>query len=281
MSVTELKMKTESEKVDIKKLICDYSEFPLEKARALPAEAFIDEEYYQWEEEYILKSSWLSVAHVSQISEPGDYINLDFLGEKLSVVRDNNGEIKVFSRVCVHRGVDMMPPEYGHKSSGNCQQFRCPYHHWVYGLDGNLKGAPFMKDHEEVVNEKLKLHEFRSAIWQGFVFVDFSGKCEPIEKQFGGLEQFIGRWRMSELEMVADIEWDCSFNWKVIVENFMEPYHHVGAHHSIFQPTLPAQHCWPEPEGDHYLVCHLPLAKQLQDEVKEGKQNIDCQKRVP
>ncbi|MEM7027735.1 MAG: aromatic ring-hydroxylating dioxygenase subunit alpha [Pseudomonadota bacterium] len=274
MSAAEITFRTASTIESIQQSIIKQAELPLQKARALPAAAYTDEDYFNWEKDTILKRNWLSVAHISQIPEPGDYINLDFMDERISVVHDSKGKIHVYSRVCVHRGMDIMPPEFGHPASGNCKQFRCPYHHWVYNLDGKLKGAPFMKDHEEVKNEQLQLHEFRSEIWQGFVFVDFSGECEPLIEQFGGLEDFIGRWNIADMEMVAEKEWDCAFNWKVLVENFMEPYHHVGAHRTVFQPTLPAQYCWSEPEADFFQVCHLPLAQQLQKEVKAGKPQL-------
>lgn len=170
-------------------------------------------------------------------------MNLDLLGERISVVNAGTDGIRVLSRVCAHRGMDIMPPEFGHASQGNCDNFRCPYHHWVYALDGGLKGAPLMKDHPDVTGGHLSLHAFNSVVWQGFVFVNFSGDAEPINTQFGGLETHLARGQMDELVMVADIAWDCPFNWKVLVENFMEPYHHVGAHQSLFQPILPAQGC--------------------------------------
>lgn len=274
MSTAAYDLKPDSHLGVIKQGICNTAALPLGEARALPAEAYTDPHYFEWEKEHILKKQWLSVAHVSQVPNPGDYINLDMLGESISVVRGQDNQIRVLSRVCVHRGMDIMPPEFGHGASGNCQSFKCPYHHWVYGLDGNLKGAPFMKQHKAVVNDELKLHEFNSATWEGFVFVNLSGTCEPLTTQFDGMEKYLERWDMAGLEMVADIEWDCHFNWKVLVENFMEPYHHAGAHHTIFQPTLPAQHCWTEPEQDYYSVCHLPLDKQLQEKVKAGEPQL-------
>ena len=170
--------------------------------------------------------------------------------------------------------MDVMPPEFGHLSEGNCTQYQCPYHHWVYGLDGALKGAPFMKDHPEVAEKSLGLHEFTSAVWQGFVFVNLSGDAQPVSEQFAGLNTHLGRWKMADLTMVADIGWDCPFNWKVLVENFMEPYHHAGAHHTLFQPIMPAQGCWTDEEGEHFQVCHLPLSEQLQRKVKAGQPQL-------
>ena len=254
---------------------------PLSEARALPATAFTDEQYFHWESEHILKRQWLSIAHVSQLANTGDYVNLELLGERISVVNSGEKGIKVLSRVCAHRGTDVMAPEFEHQQAGNCKQYRCPYHHWVYGLDGKLKGAPLMKDHPEVAAKSLGLHEFNSAIWQGFVFVNLSGDAQAISEQFSGLNDYLDRWQMSELTMVADISWDCPFNWKVLVENFMEPYHHLGAHQTTFQPMMPAKGCWTDEEGEHFQVCHLPFAEQIQQKVTAGEPQFLSFKPVP
>lgn len=254
--------------------ILDTAARPLEAARALPAAAYTDADYFDWESRELLGRQWLAVAHVSQIPGPGDYLNLTVLGERLSVVRGADAAVRVLSRVCAHRGMDVMPPETGHAEQGNCRQFRCPYHHWVYDLDGRLKGAPFMKEHPEVAAGALRMHAFRSELWEGFVFVNFSADAPPLADSYAGLLPALARWRMSELVMAVDLSWDCPFNWKVLVENFMEPYHHAGAHHTLFQPLMPAQGCWTGVEADHYTVCHLPLADALRARVREGEPQL-------
>lgn len=263
------------ERIDaINQAILETAARPLSTARALPAAAYTDADYFAWETSEVLSREWLAVAHVSQIPKGGDYVNLTLLGERLSVVRGIDGTIRVLSRVCAHRGMDVMPPETGHAEQGNCRQFQCPYHHWVYDLDGRLKGAPFMKDHAMVAAGALKLHAFRSEVWEGFVFVNFSADAQPLVERYAGLLPFLARWRMDELVMVIDQIWDCPFNWKVLVENFMEPYHHAGAHHRLFQPLMPAQGCWAEAEAEHYTVCHLPFADSLQERVRAGEPQL-------
>jgi len=258
----------------INEAILDVAARPLGEACALPAEAYTDDDYFAWESSELLARQWLAVAHVSQIPDSGDYLNLMLLGERLSVVRGRDGEVRVLSRVCAHRGMDVMPPESGYTEKGNCRQYRCPYHHWVYDLDGSLKGAPFMKEHAAVTGGALRLHAFRSEVWEGFVFVNLSADAEPLAESYAGLLPCLARWRMGDLVMVVDQSWDCPFNWKVLVENFMEPYHHAGAHHTIFQPLMPAQNCWTESEAEHYTICHLPLADALRERVRAGEPQL-------
>ena len=42
--------------------------------------------------------------------------------------------------MCVHRGVEVA------QGCGNAKAFKCPYHGWIYDLDGRLTGAAYMKE---------------------------------------------------------------------------------------------------------------------------------------
>jgi phenylpropionate dioxygenase-like ring-hydroxylating dioxygenase large terminal subunit len=72
---------------------------------------------------------------------------------------------------------------------------------------------------------------------------------------------------MAELEVVIEQSWDCPFNWKVTVENWMESYHHLGIHHDTLQPMMPAKDTWTEREQPHFIRSHLPLKAALADEL--------------
>lgn len=246
------------------------AEKPLEESTTLPPAAYTSREHYDWEVEHVLKTEWLSVGHVSQIPKAGDYFNLDLFGEPMTVVRGKDGVIRTLSRVCRHRGMDVMPQEYGHATKGNARVFLCPYHFWSYDLDGQLKGAPEMSKSACFSRKDVCLPQFRTEVWEGFIFVTFSDTIAPVAERFEALHRNVGPWRMGELEVVVEAEWDCKFNWKVLFENFMEPYHHMGAHSKTFEPMLPARGCWTEDWHPHYTSAHLPLAPELQEKVKAG-----------
>lgn len=250
--------------------ILDTAGRPLEEAVTLPPECYTDPDHYAFEVEHILKREWLSVGHVSQIPNIGDYFNIDLFGEPMTVVRGKDGVIRTLSRVCRHRGMDVMPKEYGHATKGNARVFLCPYHFWSYDLDGQLKGAPEMQKSACFNRRDVCLPQFRTEIWEGFIFVTFDASLPPVTEHFRGLYENVGQWRMGELEVVLEKEWDCRFNWKVLFENFMEPYHHMGAHAKTFEPMLPARGCWTEDWQPQHTTAHLPLARDLQEAVKAG-----------
>ncbi|MEM6910352.1 MAG: aromatic ring-hydroxylating dioxygenase subunit alpha [Verrucomicrobiota bacterium] len=255
---------------------------PLEESTTLPKEAFTSEEFYAWEVEQVFRKEWFCLAHVSQIPANGDFLNLDVFGEPLLVVRDKSGTIRVLSRVCPHRAMDIMPPEFGHEGHGpaqwdeeksGCGQtriFLCPYHSWTFELDGRLKACPEMSEAKGFQRDEWALAEFRSEVWNGFIFVNLDGKApRSVSQQYADLQVKVGAWNLAEMEMVVSNEWEVPCNWKVLAENFMESYHHAGAHAKTLQPLMPAKGTWTEAEGAHSIRCHLPYREKLRKEIVE------------
>ncbi len=262
----------------IKRGIAEAAGLPLPRARTLPAEAYTSEAFYEWEAGHLLRDGWQCVAHLSQLPRPGDFLNLDLLGEPLIVVRGKDDAIRVLSRVCPHRAMDIMPPGFGYDGHGPAEAkpgepgcghtriFLCPYHAWTFELDGRLKACPEMHRAEGFSRDEVGLKVFPSEIWQGFIFVNLGGSAP----RFGeGLEEMaadIAAFGPAGLQLVVAREWDCPFNWKVLVEYFMESYHHLGIHHRTLQPMMPARDTWTEGERRRYVRAHLPY----KDSAKEA-----------
>ena len=99
------------------------ADLPLGQATTLPREAYSSEEFFAWECEHLFRPGWSAVAHVSQLPLAGDFINHDFLGEPLIVLRDKSGDVHVLSRACPHRGMDIMPPGFGHDGHRGLRNF--------------------------------------------------------------------------------------------------------------------------------------------------------------
>jgi phenylpropionate dioxygenase-like ring-hydroxylating dioxygenase large terminal subunit len=116
------------------------------------------------------------------------------------------------------------------------------------------------------------LREFRSEVWQGFVFVNLDGAAAftPAE-QWADFGTHLEKWSSQDLVVVDARSWECPFNWKVIVENFMESYHHVGAHLQTLQPMMPARDTWTEAERAHFIRCHLPYGAKERSAIGEAE----------
>lgn len=244
---------------------------PRERSEALAAGAYMDPDFAEFERTEIFRKEWISICHVSQLKKAGDFVRVDVAGEPLIAVHGKDGEIRVFSRTCKHRGMDVMPTGFGQPDEGNRRVILCPYHLWSYDLSGKLVGAPEMQHAEGFDRSEVCLHSFRMEIWEGFVFVNLSGDATPLAEQLADLNaKFIGKWDLASADVVWSAHWDCAFNWKVLVENFMECYHHLGAHRKTLEPFLPAKGCWTEPYHPHFSAMHLPLKDSMQDEIREA-----------
>ncbi len=253
-------------KPSVKELCRDIAEtaaLPLKESITLPRQVYTDPDFFEHEVETVLKRGWLTVAHVSQLKAPGDYLNLELLDEPLTVIRGKDDVIRVLSRVCPHRAMDVMSPESGAATKGNAGILVCPYHRWSFELDGALKGCPEMHLADGFRKEDWRLAEIRSAIWEGFVFVDLSGTAAPIETQFADFQRRVAPWRLGEMELMVELEWDCPFNWKVMIENWAESYHHLGSHHHTLNTVMPAHMTWTEPQTGNFLCAHLPYKPEL------------------
>ena len=243
---------------------------PAERATTLPRQAYIDESYFQFEAETTLKAGWICLAHVSQLKQAGNFLAVDLLGEPLVVTRDKAGGIHVLSRVCPHRAMDIMPEGFDYPRAGRASKLVCPYHSWTFDFDGRLKNCPEMHQIADFDRADWKLAEIRSEIWEGFVFANLSGDAPPLAEQFADLSRLIAPWKTGELDLVIEIEWDCQFNWKVMIENWIESYHHLGAHNTTLNPMMPAKDTWAEPEHPHFVHCHLPFKQKYAAEIEQA-----------
>lgn len=222
---------------------------PIGQATTLPATAFTDPAVYERECERIFRREWICAGRVDQVPEPGDYRTFDFLDEKLVVVRDESHEIRVLSRVCRHRGADML------QGSGNAKSLVCPYHSWSYRHDGTLLGAPHMAHVEALDRASCRLPAFRSEIWEGWIFVNLDPGAEPLGPRLAPLSRFLARYGMGDKVAVATATFPSPFNWKILVDNFMEAYHHIAIHRQSLEPAFPGARSWvPDNEGPYSLL---------------------------
>ena len=228
---------------------------PIEEARGLPNACYISDEYFETEKKQIFFSNWAAFAFISDAPNPGDVCPLDLLGMPLLLVRNKQGELKVFQNVCRHRGM-ILVEEPCHLRG----PIRCPYHSWSYDYDGNLVRTPYVggvgvDEHENICPKDLGLHEIRSHIWQGVVFVDVSGTAPAFEAANADL---LKRWAEFDQAYhiggsVSRFDMTLQTNWKLAVENYCESYHLPWIHPELNEIS---------PIDAHYHIEHENFAGQ-------------------
>ncbi len=138
--------------------------------------------------------------------------------------------------MCRHRGTAVEERE-----CGKAVRFQCPYHAWIYDLDGRLIRAKHTEDLEDFSFDTFGLTPIRCETWGGFVFLCFAdADVTP------PLREFMGDWfdhhasfgrEMATLRRAARLSYDVGANWKIVAENYSECYHCPPVHKMLNRLT--------------------------------------------
>ena len=204
---------------------------PFAEAEMLPSWCYTSEAFYHREVERIFLKAWNFIGRADRIPKPGDYFTLDFVGVPVVVVRGSDSEVRAFANTCRHRGSLVMSGE------GNCRRLTCPYHSWVYGLDGALVHAPEMNQTQDFDPAQYGLAQIRLELWAGFMFINFDPSAGSLGTWLGDLPELLSSYDLDSMVCVRRKEYDLACNWKEYVENAMEAYHV----HTVHKLTLQRQ----------------------------------------
>ena len=123
---------------------------PIEKASTLIPDAYTSDNFFALEQEKIFSNSWVAVGCLPKVRKQGDILVTEVAGRSILVVRGKKNKLMAFYNVCRHRGSKLL------NESCNIKKIRCPYHAWVYGLDGECLGTPIFQNGKHSDNETVK-----------------------------------------------------------------------------------------------------------------------------
>ena len=208
---------------------------PIERAKGLPNECYIDDAVYQHEQNTLFTNNWAAIGFGKDIPKPGAVKPVTFLGIPMLLVRAKDHSINVFQNVCRHRGMILVD-----KAQHLRGPITCPYHAWSYDLDGNLRKTPHIGgpdiDHLDSVQHcDYPLNKVRSHVWKDLIFVNVGADAPAFDDYASAVAE---RWREFDQPLFhggadssLEIHLDC--NWKLAVENYCEAYHLPFIHPSL------------------------------------------------
>ncbi len=212
---------------------------PLEQATVLPPAAYTDPAVLRLERERIFANEWLCVGRTADVPRNGHYATREVPSPhddsllSVIVVRGDDGVVRAFTNTCAHRCATLLDGQ------GSTARITCPYHAWVYRLDGQCIAAPYMQQTTEADGtpfnpDSHRLMELATEVWEGFVYVNQSPRPTPLAPRVAGLTDVVSRYRMEGYVPVAGgtDEWDT--NWKCLAENFLDAYHVFKVHKNTF-----------------------------------------------
>ncbi|HET7335103.1 MAG TPA: aromatic ring-hydroxylating dioxygenase subunit alpha [Rhizomicrobium sp.] len=206
-----------------------------EEAESLPPECYVDPEFFAFEKETMFFREWLCVGRASWVKEPGEYFTATHVGEPLVITRTREGEIAAMSAVCQHRG--MLVAE----GCGRANTLICPYHNWVYSLNGTLVAAPAMETTRDFTLTEHSLPRLKVEVWQGFIFVNFWDEAPPLGPRLAALDDIVANYDLANLDGPRPPEANrFNWNWKVMFENNNDGYHANRLHNDGLHDHIPS-----------------------------------------
>ena len=184
---------------------------------------YTDPLVYELEKERVIARNWIMAGHQSELPEPGEFKVFNLANESAIVVRGSNGELKAFANVCRHRGSLVCLESHGH-----ADKFSCPYHGWVYDIDGNLTAARSMASGFDP--SEYGLNKVALEVIGGLIFVCFSDNPPGVESARREMAEPMGLFDFENLRVAAYKEYDIQANWKLAIENYEECYHCASSH---------------------------------------------------
>jgi phenylpropionate dioxygenase-like ring-hydroxylating dioxygenase large terminal subunit len=204
----------------------------VEKTR-VHRDVYVSPEVFETEMERIFMRTWVYVGHDSEIAQTGDYKMTSIGKEPVLLTRGEDGQPHVVINRCSHRGaaVCLLP-------KGNVSGFRCQFHGWTFGLDGELAAIPYGE--EGFDKEALSLTAApRVESYRGFIFASFNPDVVPLTDHLRDVLPYIdsfvewaGGYQLQVAPDANEVVYDA--NWKMQMENNVDGYHLSFTHQSLF-----------------------------------------------
>lgn len=233
---------------------------PINEEKTLPYYLYTNPEVLKVEQEKIFSRSWQLVGHISQVSQPGQFITCEIAGEPIIVIRGEDEELRAFYNICPHRATIIEKNEEGQKKI-----LQCGYHGWTFKLDGQLNKAPNFSNMDGFCTGDNCLRKVRVETQSSLVFVNLDEDAPSLASTF---EIFFKDFSYERFPFLNKLKKNhvrkrvIKCNWKGFIDNFLECDHCPIAHPG-FTATL---------DLNKYQIINEPYCNIQGSSIREKKQ---------
>ena len=190
---------------------------------SLPRDFYVDEEIFRADMKAVFETDWLFACNLAEIPRPGDYVTLQIGDNPIVVLRNRDGAVAAFHNTCRHRGSLICQ-----KEQGRANRLVCPYHQWVYELDGRLINARQMPEgFDKAAHGLAPVHV---EVICGMVYVCIADQPPSLAAFRAGVTPYIEPHRPDRTKVAFSTTIVEEANWKLVIENNRECYHCAGNH---------------------------------------------------
>ncbi len=192
---------------------------------------------------------WTVACTVDHVRQPGDFYEHRLGRYSIIIVRGDDGELRAFQNVCLHRGNSICEG-----SGTGLSELRCPYHRWAWDLSGSLREVPSRKGFGVLNNAELSLVGVQVDTWGPLVFVNLDPDAMPLAEYLEGVVDDAAWADLDQFRCAYVTHNRVQSNWKVVADGFSETYHVQGIHPEMLasmDDVNTEQHVW-----DRHSVSH-------------------------
>lgn len=193
----------------------------LGKVVKVPVRNYTEPDILAREMETVFRDFPLLAGHASHVRGPGSYLLSNWDKFPYVVVRDGQGVLRAFLNTCRHRGARIVTGE-----ETRLKALVCPFHGWVYGLDGSLTAVtkPYAfpgLNYCEYSLQELPVVEQNGLIW---IHPTPGATLDPVS-YLGAIGDDMEHFKIDELVSYRKSIIVKKANWKLLFKTYLEGYH--------------------------------------------------------
>ena len=199
---------------------------PLERARTLPGRWYADADHHELELDRDLRRRLGRRRLADDVAAPGSYLAADRRRRSpcssCATTTARCGRSSTSAGTAARRSAE---------GCGAARALSCPYHAWVYRLDGSLARAGGVGRPDGFDPADSGLRADQVTTFARSVLVNVDPAAPPFDP--GPLGAGLEPYRLDELELGGRTRYERAFNWKVLLENYCENYHTPFVHSQL------------------------------------------------
>lgn len=207
----------------------------------VPTADYVDPERFVRERAAITRAPSL-VGLSGLVPEPRSFATVDIGDQSVIVTRDDGGKVHAMLNVCRHRGAEVA------RGCGHAARLACPYHGWVYGLDG--AGVSRRRD-EHFDGEAQPLTRLPVLERDGIIWATADPGGTIPDRPLHGAEHELAPFDLGALRLFGTRSFTRPLNWKLAVDTFCEAYHLTTLHRTTLAPLIHDDFALFDPFGPH------------------------------
>ena len=190
---------------------------------SLPQGFYVDPAMHEADLAAVFGTEWLFACNSCEIPKPGEFLPLEVGVNPIVIVRDRDGQVRAFHNSCRHRGSRICG-----KEKGRANRLVCPYHQWVYELDGSLINARQMP--ADFDRSAYGLNPVHIEVICGMVYICLAETPPDLSRFRAGVTPYIAPHQPDRTKVAFEMTLIEDANWKLVIENNRECYHCAGNH---------------------------------------------------